>query len=105
MRWFGLSFAPFSKNNERLERQDRHGPPPEFSLTLPFSSFVHHLSGPDTSVFTRNHSQDHGLYTYTDTNTYACMYIYIDTSYHEPSRTQPKVEGKGVCVCFVCDLM
>ena len=35
VRWFGLSFAPFSKHNERFERQYRHEPPPEFSLTLP----------------------------------------------------------------------
>ena len=27
--------------------QYRHEPPPEFSLTLPISSFVHHLLGPD----------------------------------------------------------
>ena len=48
MRWFGLSFVPKPKCNRRLARQYRHEPPPEFSLTLPFSGTVHHHSSPNT---------------------------------------------------------
>ena len=40
------TFKP--KHNERLARHYRHEPPPEFSLTLPFSGCVHHLSSPNT---------------------------------------------------------
>ena len=41
LRWFGLSFAPFSKKIERFARQYR-------CSTRVFSGTVHHPSGPDT---------------------------------------------------------
>ena len=33
--------------DERFARQHRYETPPEFPLSLPFASIVHHLSGPD----------------------------------------------------------
>ena len=44
----GLSFNPIPEHNERFARQYCHEPPPEFSLTAPFSGCVHHLSSPNT---------------------------------------------------------
>ena len=51
-RW---SFATMPKYIERFARQ----PPPGSLLTLPFSSLLPHLLGPNMCVFTRNRSQDH----------------------------------------------
>ena len=48
MKWFGLSFAPKPNCHERLARQYRHEPPPEFPLTLPFSGCIHHQPSPKT---------------------------------------------------------
>ena len=94
VRWFGLSFALLTKRHERSERPYRHEPPQEFPLTLPFSSFVHHLSSPDTFVLLKPLLRSRRMYTCTDTYTY----IYI---YHEPSRTHPKGKGKE-SVCVLC---
>ncbi len=33
--------------DERFARQYRYEPPSEFPLSLPFTSIVHHLSGPN----------------------------------------------------------
>ena len=38
--------APILKFDERFARQYRFEPPPEFLLASPYSSIVHHLSGP-----------------------------------------------------------
>ena len=49
-----ISFSPpLPKYNERFAREYRCEPPPEFHLTLPFSSIVHHLSGPNTCALTQ----------------------------------------------------
>ena len=69
-----------------------HEPPPEFSLTLPFSSFVHHLSRPNTHVLTQTTLK---ITEWTHTPTHVHRYMYIQTSYQELPRTQPKEEGKG----------
>ena len=42
-----LSFAPIPKFDDRFARQNRYEPPPEFPLASPYSSIVHHLSGPN----------------------------------------------------------
>ena len=34
------------KFDDRFARQNRYEPPPEFPLASPYSSIVHHLSGP-----------------------------------------------------------
>jgi hypothetical protein len=39
--------------DERFARQYRYGPPTEFLQSLPFTSIVHHLSGPRTSAHTQ----------------------------------------------------
>ena len=46
-RWFDWFFAPILKFDERFARQYRFEPPPEFPLASPYSSIVHHLSGPN----------------------------------------------------------
>ena len=46
-RWFDWFFAPILKFDERFARQYRFEPPSEFPLTSPYSSIVHHLSGPN----------------------------------------------------------
>ena len=48
MRWFGMSFAPKPKYNERFARRYRNEPSPEFSLTLPCSGIIHQIAGVDT---------------------------------------------------------
>ena len=45
-RWFDWFFAPILKFDERFARQYRYELPPEFPLASPYSSIVHHLSGP-----------------------------------------------------------
>ena len=50
MRWFGLSLVAKHKYNERFARRYRNEPSPEFSPTLPCSSIIHILLGPDTSL-------------------------------------------------------
>ena len=57
---FDSFIAPFSRHNERSERQYRRELPPAFA----FSNLVHHLSSPYS-----NHVQDHGTQTYTWTYT------------------------------------
>ncbi|CAF2086640.1 unnamed protein product [Brassica napus] len=48
------SYLPLSRfQDERFACQYRCGPPPEFSLALPCSDIVHHLSGPDRHAHTR----------------------------------------------------
>ncbi|KAL0745661.1 hypothetical protein Bca101_101851 [Brassica carinata] len=49
----GRSFAPMPKFDDRFARQNRCEPPPEFPLASPYSSIVHHLSGPDRHAHTR----------------------------------------------------
>ena len=90
MKLFDLSFAPFSKHSERFERQYRHEPPPEFSLTLPFSSLVHHLSSL-TLVLLKPLSRSQNVHIHRHIH----KYFDIHTSCHQPSRTQPEVERKG----------
>ena len=40
-------FAHTPMYDERFARQHRYEPPSEFPLNLPFTSIVHHLSGPN----------------------------------------------------------
>ena len=52
LRWFDWFFAPILKFDERFARQYRFEPPSEFPLTSPYSSIVHHLSGPSLDALT-----------------------------------------------------
>ncbi|GJU53515.1 hypothetical protein Tco_1227229 [Tanacetum coccineum] len=45
------------KFDDRFARQNRCEPPPEFPLASPYSSIVHHLSGPNSHAHTRTPSQ------------------------------------------------
>src|SRR5690242_11240733 len=40
------------KFDDRFARQNRCEPPPEFPLASPYSSIVHHLSGPNSYALT-----------------------------------------------------
>ena len=48
-----------------FERQYRHELPPVFSLTLPFSSTIHHLSSPDTFVLLKPLARSRKVHTQT----------------------------------------
>ena len=99
MRWFGLSSAlsPTITNDSHVSGAT----PPEFSLTLPFSSFVHHLSGPDTHVLTQT-----SLKITECTHTQTHLHIYVFT-YKLSGITKNATEGgrKGRCASVVCDVM
>ncbi|EOA84416.1 hypothetical protein SETTUDRAFT_161947 [Exserohilum turcica Et28A] len=41
------------KFDDRFARQNRCEPPPEFPLASPYSSIVHHLSGPNSHALTQ----------------------------------------------------
>src|SRR5437763_6290199 len=41
------------KFDDRFARQNRCEPPPEFPLASPYSSIVHHLSGPNSYALTQ----------------------------------------------------
>ena len=70
-------------------------------LTLPFSSIVHHLSGPDTlcptqttfKIAAQTHVHSHA-HIHTHRNTYRYTQIHIYIYYLESSRTQPQLERK-----------
>ena len=53
LRWFDWFFAPILKFDERFARQYRYELPPEFPLASPYSSIVHHLSGPNKCALAR----------------------------------------------------
>ncbi|KAF3946807.1 hypothetical protein CMV_026963, partial [Castanea mollissima] len=48
-----IPFAPMLKFDDRFARQNRCEPPPEFPLASPYSSIVHHLSGPTNCALTQ----------------------------------------------------
>ena len=97
MRWIGLSFAPVSKHNERFEHQYRQEHPPEFSLTL-LSSFVHHLSSPNTFVLLKPLSRSRNVHRHRH------IYIYINIQvimYHLDHNRRWKEREVRVC-CVWC---
>ena len=55
MRWFGLSFAPFSKYNERFARQYRCKPPPEFQTAT--DRHRHKQTDTQTQTHAETHTQ------------------------------------------------
>src|ERR1700753_1286047 len=48
------------KFDDRFARQNRCAPPPEFPLASPYSSIVHHLSGPNSYALTQIHPKTSG---------------------------------------------
>src|SRR2546422_3139074 len=48
------------KFDDRFARQNRCEPPPEFPLASPYSSIVHHLSGPNSHAPTQIHPKTSG---------------------------------------------
>ena len=48
------------KFDDRFARQNRCEPPPEFPLASPYSSIVHHLSGPRLNALTQIHPKTSG---------------------------------------------
>ncbi|KAF2240173.1 hypothetical protein BU26DRAFT_536022 [Trematosphaeria pertusa] len=48
------------KFDDRFARQNRCEPPPEFPLASPYSSIVHHLSGPNSYALTQIHPKTSG---------------------------------------------
>ena len=46
--------------DDRFARQNRCEPPPEFPLASPYSSIVHHLSGPNSHALTQIHPKTSG---------------------------------------------
>ncbi|KAH8800143.1 hypothetical protein F5884DRAFT_686144, partial [Xylogone sp. PMI_703] len=48
------------KFDDRFARQNRCEPPPEFPLASPYSSIVHHLSGPSIYALTQIHPKTSG---------------------------------------------
>ena len=46
--------------DDRFARQNRCEPPPEFPLASPYSSIVHHLSGPNSYALTQIHPRTSG---------------------------------------------
>src|SRR3954466_7847837 len=48
------------KFDDRFARQNRCEPPPEFPPASPYSSIVHHLSGPNSYALTQIHPKTSG---------------------------------------------
>ena len=71
-------------------------------MTLPFSSFVHHRSGPITCALTQTTLKITEC-THTQTHIHMCIYIHIQVIMnHQEHKT--KVEGKGGA-SVLCDVM
>ena len=71
MRWFGLSFAPFSKHNERFARQYRYSTraSPAFAL--------HKLRSPSRNYTQQDTTHKH---TYTHIHMHRSIYPYVNIS-------------------------
>ena len=77
VRWFGLSFAPLSKHNERFARQYRCGPPP----VSPDAGLLR-LRSPSFQVLTflvllKPLSRSRHVHIHRHRHRHICIYIYI----------------------------
>ena len=85
-RWFGLSSAPYSNQNERFANRNRNEPSPEFSLTLPCSRIIHLLSGGNTSrtqtTFKITECTQTHIYTHVHTHIHIHAHAYIFLHLH-----------------------
>ena len=98
MRWFGLSSLLSTSITNDLNVSVASSAQPEFSPTLPFSNFVHHLSGPNTYVLTQTILKITEC-THTQTQKYLCIYIQVIRDHQEHNLRWKE------SVSVVCDVM